>query len=103
VLDELSEAELIDWSRGCVDRCRCGRRGRRTDRAEPHRPGKPETKYHLLCERNGLPLHLLITGANTHDSKLSEPLQDTNPPSAVAAIDPVGPVGGPEKLHADRA
>ena len=30
--------------------------------------GKAGTKYHVLCDRNGLPLHVLATGANAHDS-----------------------------------
>jgi transposase len=37
VLDELSDAEALDWSRGCIDaRSRCGRKGGRADRAQPH-------------------------------------------------------------------
>ena len=29
--------------------------------------GKPGTKYHLLTNRNGLPLHVLASAANVHD------------------------------------
>jgi len=48
-------------------------RGIPTDR------GKPGTKYHLLTDRNGLPLHILASAANVHDSRLFEPLLETNP------------------------
>ena len=41
--------------------------------------GKPGSKYHLLCDANGPPLHVLPSAANTHDSLLFEPLLDTNP------------------------
>jgi transposase len=37
VLDESSEAELIDWSRGCVDAVSVrAKKGGRADRAQPH-------------------------------------------------------------------
>jgi transposase len=31
-------------------------------------------KRHLLVDGNGIPLALLLTGANRHDSRLLEPL-----------------------------
>jgi hypothetical protein len=62
---------------------RCGvrtgpKRGELIGPSPTHR-GKPGTKYHLLTDRNGLPLHVLASGANTHDSKLFEPLLETSP------------------------
>jgi transposase len=41
--------------------------------------GKAGSKYHILCDANGLPLHVLLSAANTHDSKLFEPLLQNNP------------------------
>jgi hypothetical protein len=41
--------------------------------------GKAGSKYHVLCDANGLPLHVMLSAANTHDSMLCEPLLDTNP------------------------
>jgi hypothetical protein len=35
--------------------------------------------HHVLCDRNGLPLRVLATGANAHDSTMLAPLLDTNP------------------------
>jgi hypothetical protein len=40
--------------------------------------GKAGSKYHVLCDGNGLPLHAL---ANTHDGRMLAPLLDTNRPS----------------------
>jgi hypothetical protein len=54
VLDELSEAEMIDWSRGCVDSVSVRRKGGRADRAQPHRSRQarhevpPVRRRHLL-------------------------------------------------------
>ncbi|MBW0105474.1 transposase [Pseudonocardia sp. KRD-291] len=40
---------------------------------------EPTRKYHVGCDANGLPLHALLSAANSHDSKLLEPLLETNP------------------------
>lgn len=62
--------------------------------------GKPGSKIHLLCDENGLPLNVLISAANTHDSRLLLPLLDTMP----AIRSPRGrPRRRPGKLHADKA
>ncbi|NMH96503.1 hypothetical protein HF526_04090 [Pseudonocardia sp. K10HN5] len=65
VLDRLAHRDLLDWSRAAVDSVsvRAKRRG----------------KYHVLCDRNRLPLHALVTGASTHDSGMLAPLLNTNP------------------------
>jgi transposase len=64
--------------------------------------GKAGTKYHLLCDRNGLVLHALISGANTHDSKLFEPLLETNPAVRGRRGRSGRPRRRPDKLHADK-
>ena len=56
----------------------------------------------MLCDRNGLPLHALITGANTHDSRMLAPLLDTNPGVRERARRPGRPRRRPAKLHADK-
>ena len=56
----------------------------------------------MLCDRNGLPLHALITGANTHDSRMLEPLLDTNPGVRERAGRAGRPRRRPGKLHADK-
>ena len=68
--------------------------------ANPTDRGKPGSKYHLIVDGAGLPLAVLVSAANTHDSRL-----------LVALVDRVGPVRGrvgrprrrPERLYADKA
>lgn len=54
------------------------RRGEATGPSPTDR-SKAGSKYHVLCDRNELPLHALVTSANNHDSRMSAPLLDTNP------------------------
>jgi len=56
----------------------------------------------VLCDRNGLPLHALVTSANTHDSRMLVPLLDTNPGIRERAGRPGRPRRRPGKLHADK-
>ncbi|GGW76921.1 hypothetical protein GCM10010320_68700 [Streptomyces caelestis] len=61
--------------------------------------GKPGSKIHLITDRNGVPLSLGISGANTHDSLGLQPL--------VRGIPPIRSRRGPRrrrpaKLHADK-
>jgi transposase len=64
--------------------------------------GKAGSKYHILCDANGLPLHAVLSAANTHDSKLFEPLLDTNPAVRGRRGRPGPPRRRPQKLHADK-
>ena len=68
----------------------------------PNRPGQHGSKYHLLCDANGLPLHALISGANTHDSMLFEPLLESNPAVRGCRGHPGRPRRRPDMLHADK-
>ena len=103
VLDRLAQLDLLDWSRAAVDSVsvRAKRRGEATGPSPTDR-GKAGSKYHVLCDRNGLPLHALITGANTHDSRMLVPLLDTNPGIRERAGRPGRPRRRPGKLHADK-
>ncbi len=62
---------------------------------------KSGSKHHVLTDRNGVPLAVLLTAANVHDSKVFEELVD--------AVEPIKHPGKgrprkrPEKLHADKA
>ena len=63
--------------------------------------GKPGSKHHILTDRNGVPLAVVLTAANVHDSKVFEELID-----AIGPIKRPGrgrPRRRPEKLHADKA
>jgi transposase len=67
--------------------------------ANPVDRGRPGTKRHLVVDGNGVPLAVLTSAANVHDSKLFEPLLDAIPPVQ-------GPRGRPRRrparLHADK-
>ena len=103
VLDRLGQHDLLDWSRAAVDSVsvRAKRRGELTGPSPTDR-GKAGTKYHVLCDRNGLPLHVLATGANAHDSTMLAPLLDTNPGVRERRGQPGRPRRRPGKLHADK-
>src|SRR5215207_5823132 len=68
-------------------------------RANPTDRGKPGTKRHVLVDANGVPLALLLSAANVHDSRLLEPLLDAVPPVRQCAG---RPRKRPGKLHADK-
>jgi transposase len=63
--------------------------------------GKPGSKHHLLTDRNGVPLAVVLTAANVHDSKVFEELADTVEPMKRPGRG--RPRKRPEKLHADKA
>jgi DDE family transposase len=54
----------------------------------------------VLCDRNGLPLTVLVSAANVHDSHLLIPLLDSVAPIRSARG---RPRQRPAKLHADKA
>ena len=103
VLDRLGRHGLLDWSRAAVDNVsvRAKRKGELTGPSPTDR-GKAGTKYHVLCDRNGLPLHAVISEANAHDSTLLAALLDTNPGVRERRDRPGRPRRRPEKLHADK-
>jgi len=103
VLDELSAAGVLDWSRASIDGVSVrAKRGVSRPARIPLIRGKPGSKYHLLCDANGLPLHVLPSAANTHDSLLFEPLLDTSPAVRGERGRSGRPRRRPEKLHADK-
>lgn|GEM_PF-3757648 len=102
VLEELSKQEILDWSRASIDAVSVRAKGGELTGPNPTDRGKPGTKYHLLTNATGLPLHVLASAANTHDSKLFEPLLETNPAVRVRRGRPGQARRRPEKLHADK-
>lgn len=56
----------------------------------------------MLTDRNGLPLHVLASAANTHDSRLFEFVLETNPSVRGRRGRPGRPRRRPEKPHADK-
>jgi transposase len=84
-------------TRFCFHPCQKG--GSRTA-ANPTDKGKKGTKRHLVSDRRGVPLAVVLTAANVHDSMVFEELID--------AVEPIKRPRGrprrrPEKAHADKA
>jgi transposase len=79
---------------------RAGQRGGALTGPNPTDRGKPGTKRHVLVDAHGIPLALLLSPANIHDSRLFAPLIDAVPPIRQCAG---RPRKRPAKLHADKA
>jgi transposase len=61
--------------------------------------GRPGSKRHIIVDAGGIPLALLLSAANVHDSRLLEPLLDAVPPVRQRAG---RPRKRPAKLRADK-
>lgn len=72
--------------------------GRKTGK-NPVDRAKPGTKHHVLTEANGIPLAVILTGANRHDVTQLLPLIESVPPIAGR---PGRPRRRPDELYADR-
>ena len=79
---------------------RAGQRGGALTGPNPTDRGKPGTKRHVLVDAGGIPLALVLTPANAHDSQVLEPVLDAVPPVRQCAG---RPRRRPGKLHADKA
>jgi hypothetical protein len=64
--------------------------------------GKLGSKYHLLVDRQGIPLAVQLSAANAHDSTYLECTVDAIPPIFGPPGKPGRPPFRPEKLHADK-
>jgi Transposase DDE domain len=78
---------------------RAGQRGGELTGPNPTDRGKPGTKRHVLVDANGIPLAILLSAANVHDSTVLEPVLDAVPPVRRCAG---RPRKRPAKLHADK-
>jgi transposase len=78
----------------------CGRSKGGPDRRNPVDRGKAGSKLHLAGERGGLPISVILSAANAHDSSMFEAVLDDIPPIRM-------PTGRrrcrPGKVHADKA
>jgi transposase len=73
LLDRLGEAERIDWQRASLDSASIpAKRGANKPRANPTDKGKAGSKRHVVSDRGGIPLAVVLTAANVHDSKVLE-------------------------------
>src|SRR5919205_4228105 len=69
LLDRLGRAGLIDWSRCSLDSASPpAKAGGVATGPNPTDRGKPGSKRHLVVDRQGIPLAVLLTAANVHDS-----------------------------------
>ncbi|MEU4283569.1 IS5 family transposase [Nocardiopsis dassonvillei] len=100
VLDELGSRGELDWSRCAIDSVNMrALKGGDLTGPNPVDRGKKGSKIHLITDRQGLPLSMAISGANTHDSQALQPL--------VEGIPPIRSRRGPRrrrpgKLHGDK-
>src|SRR5437773_8555265 len=83
LLKRLREADQIDWSRATVDSSsvRAVGGGEKTG-PNPTDRRKPGSKHHILTDAHGIPLNVILTGANRHDVTQLLPLIDSAPPVA---------------------
>ncbi|MEU7429141.1 IS5 family transposase [Streptomyces sp. NPDC040750] len=96
ILDELGAQRELDWSRCAIDSVSVRAVKGPLTGPNPTDRGKNGSKIHLICDRNGLPLSVAVSGAN---SQVLEPL--------VMGIPPIRSRRGPRrrrpaKLHGDK-
>ena len=70
---------------------RPGQKGGEQTGPNPTDRGKPGSKYHLVVDRNGIPLAVRLSAANAHDATQLLPLIDAIPPIIGPAGSRVGP------------
>jgi transposase len=100
-LAELQGVDKIDWSRAAIDSSSVRALGGGEETGpNPTDRSKPGSKHHVVTDAQGVPLAVIVTGANVPDVKQLVPVVDQIPPVS-------GKVGHPrqrpEKLYADRA
>ena len=103
LLNWLGDEGAVDWSRASVDSLSVrAKRGGEETGPNPVDRGKRGSKYHLAVDRNGIPLAVMLSAANAHDSTLLESLVDAIPPIVGPRGRPGRPRFRPAKLHADK-
>jgi transposase len=101
LLEELQEADKIDWSRAAVDSSSVRALGGGEDTGpNPTDRGRKGSKHHAMVDAGGIPLAATVTAANVPDVKeLLEVVDELEP----VAGKPGRPRRRPEKLYGDRA
>jgi transposase len=99
----LGNEAAIAWSRASVDSLSVrAKRGEATG-PNPTDRGKSGSDYHVVVDRNGIPLAIRLAAANAPDATQLIPLVDTIPPIIGPRGKPSRPRKRPAKLHADKA
>jgi transposase len=102
ILNWLGDVDAIDWSRASLDSISVrAKRGGEDTGPNPTDRAKAGSKYHVLVDRQGVPLAVQLSAANVHDSKLLEPLVDAVEPIRRPTGEPGRPRKRPAKLHGD--
>lgn len=101
LLNRLREADQLDFSSVAVDSgiMRAFGGGENTG-PNPTDRSKPGSKHHVATEAQGIPLNIILTGANVPDVTQLIPLIDGIPP---VAGKPGRPRQRPDEVYADRA
>jgi transposase len=100
LLGRLGKADRINRQRASLDSATVPAPGGEKTGPNPTDRGKRGSKRHLIVDGGGVPLTVILTAANVHDSKVFEEL--------LIALKPVRRPGRgrprkrPEKLHADK-
>jgi len=103
LLNWLGLLDAIVWERASVDSTSVrAKRGGEATGPNPTDRGKAGSKYHLLVDGHGVPLASGLSAANTHDSRLLEPLVDAVRPIWRPVGEPGRPRRRPGKLHGDK-
>jgi transposase len=101
LLQELEDADRIDWSRGAVDATLARALGGGEDTGRnPTDRGKLGTKQHIMTEAQGIPLNVTTTGANVPEVNEVVHLVDSAPEVVTADGEPRQ---HPDVLYGDRA
>ncbi|WP_321895456.1 IS5 family transposase [Paraburkholderia heleia] len=100
LLARLRAADQIDWSRVIVDSSsiRAVGSGPKTG-PNPTDRARPGSKHHLVTEAQGIPLAVILTGANRNDVTQLLPLIDAIPPIRGVRG---RPLRKPQVIYADR-
>ena len=86
LLNWLGDEAAIDWSPGQRGQPeRPGEKGGEQTGPNPVDRGKPGSKYHLVVDRNGIPLAVRLSAANAHDATQLLPLGRRHPADHRAA------------------
>ena len=80
-----------------------GQKGGQRTGANPTDKGKAGSKRHVVSDRGGIPLAVVLTAANVHDSTVLEEAVDGIEPIKRSRGRPGRPRKRPKKLHADKA
>lgn len=100
MLVRLREHDPIDWNRASIDGSSVpSPRGGQETGPNPTDRGKLGSKRHIIVDAQGIPLVVLVSAANRHDSKMFESCVDAIP--AVKGLQG-RPRRRPHKLHADK-